>query len=150
MGPTLALSFFSPALRALIDELEPGVHRYFEVNIATDMPVNGKTDHGVYCLLRDPPVIDCLLFPETQTRKGRKGIPWSKEDDQKVGGWGAGIEEPAFIDKQKVEGHHMWLTKTGNNRSDLDLTWSDELVARYCAGKFSPPTVGKVLALTVV
>ncbi|MEQ8825036.1 MAG: hypothetical protein RIC14_11745 [Filomicrobium sp.] len=123
-------TFFSPRLRSLIDELEPNVHHFFEVNVISKEQLGGKTDHGLYYWLRPPPLIDCLLFPETKTAADIQGKTWTKNA---VREWGGGVarSKPGFIDREKVEGHHFWRTQTGNAKSTFLFTWSDELYRRY-------------------
>ena len=58
IGTRLSL-YISPAFRDLIEELEPGRHRYFEVQVQTRNMLTGRIEHGTYYWLRPLPVVDC-------------------------------------------------------------------------------------------
>lgn len=122
-------TFFSPRLRSLIDEMEPGVHRYFEVKVISKAPLGDNTNHGTYYWVRPPPLIDCLLFPETKTAADIQGKSWAKDARE----WGGGIarSKPGFVDGVKVAGHHFWRTQTGSGIGIFLFTWSDELYRSY-------------------
>lgn len=124
-------TFFSPRLRALIEELEPGVHRYFEINVISKVPLGGKTNHGTYYWLRPPPLMDCLLFPETNTIADAQGVPWSKDETTRMWGGGPARSKPGYVDKSIVNGRHFWRTKTGAHHTSWFYTWSDELYQLY-------------------
>ncbi len=131
--------FFSPTLRNLVEEFEPGVQRYFEVQVVSRVPIGGKTEHGTYYWLRPPPIIDCVLYPQTKTRADVKGNPWQRVDAYSSTGvpfqWGGGVafSQPAYIDGAKIEGHHFWMTRQGPGSGPLThlFTWSQALLSKY-------------------
>ena len=64
-GPYL----FSPRARALIESLEPGIHKFLSVNVRTEKIFKGTHDHGDYYLLCRCPVVGCIVVEETYFRK---------------------------------------------------------------------------------
>jgi hypothetical protein len=111
--------FVSSPFFELLNELEPGVHRALAVQVISEHPIGGKTEHGIFYWLRPSPVIDCILFPRTKTCADIQRKRWDKIDRfTSVGlplAWGGGVAfcQPAYIDAGKIEGHHYWWTRQG-------------------------------------
>jgi hypothetical protein len=129
--------FISSAFYELLNELEPGAHRAFAVQVVSPDPIGGKTEHGIFYWLRPPPIIDCILFPRTKTLADMHREPWDKIDRFTSVGlpltWGGGVafSQPAYIDAAKIEGHHYWWTRQGPGSNPFThlLTWSEALLA---------------------
>jgi hypothetical protein len=124
----------SPSLRAAIDELEPGVHRYLPITVVSDKKIKGATEHGTHFMLVPPPPIDCIILDESVMTADIQGNPKRKEGDH----WGGGIAEGKrlVLDGSKIGSRHLWRTQTGDFKQIYsDLTCSEEFWGRYTAAK---------------
>ena len=116
--------FFTPAMRAYLEELEPGVHSFFPIDLHSTMKIDGRTEHGEHYLLLHPPVVDCLVISETDFWKGYGIEGWIQgEDGQGGGGLSPPENQKCTLRREDVAGRHLWLTKVGS--SYTEYTCSD-------------------------
>lgn len=119
----------APALRDFIEQIEPGVHRFFPVQIRTAKAIDGKQDYGTHWLLYPPPRIDCLDFERTVfmsdiqgkqwPRRRYDGNPWG-EVSLDIGTRMSILPQPVTFMRPLVENRHLWRTAKG---SDLGYTY---------------------------
>ena len=126
----------SRAFRDLLEELEPNVHRFFDVRVKDYEPIGAGVDHGIFYWMRPPPIIDCFLFPQTKTIADIQGMIWSKKTSPGEWGGGIAVSRPAYVDGEKIRGHHFWASRTKDGSVSMFgggalCTWSGQLLAEY-------------------
>jgi hypothetical protein len=84
MGMSTGPFVLSPAIRAIIDEMEPGVHTYLPITVVSDKKIQSATEHGTHFMLVPPPPIDCIILDESVMKADIQGYPKKKEGDH----WG--------------------------------------------------------------
>lgn len=114
----------APVLRDFLETHEPGVHRFFPIQIRTTKPIDGKQEHGTHWLLYPPPRIDCLDFERTIFKDDIQGNEWSRQREDACP-WGGGLpvnfvngredpDKPVTLFKSLVKERHLWRTAIGN------------------------------------
>lgn len=123
-GRMVGRKFVTPKMRDYLEQLEPGVHRFFPIQVRSEIMISGKKDHGEHYLLLPPPLIDCLVIETTQFAKGYGIEGWKQGKNENGGGGLSGRpNSPCTLQKSLVEGHHLWRTKVGDR---FEYTCSDE------------------------
>ncbi len=113
--------YVGPVLRSLIEELEPGVHRFVPFRTFSDVPIGGKTDHGEhYTLVVPPPPIACIDVERTD---------FVRPYNPKLSSLPNSPSRRVAIYRQDVAGRHYWIARV----SDRSYTYmcSDILRQEY-------------------
>jgi len=138
---------FNDRLRAIVEELEPGVHRSLPIAILTKEPFQGKTEHGTWHLMVPPPRIPALVIEETEFWGGfgREAYDRGKRHLSPV------KKDPCVLDGAVIAGRHLWRLP-----EEFETGWfySDELwgrikaenmkgldIEKYCTIRKITPTI---------
>ena len=134
----------APALREFLNRIEPGVHRFFPVNVRTPRPVNGQQNHGTHWLLFPPIRIDCLDFDQTTFLNDIRGKHWPRTRHS-GDPWGAGfpssmtsLGDPTrrfSIKASLVAGRHLWRVATGISPAYSQYACSPDLWEFFAGNK---------------
>ena len=118
-GDSTGPFIISEKIKEYLEDHEPGVHQFSPIQICSEKPIHGKTDHGLHWLLRAPPLIDCLLIEGTIFKHDIQGIPWphKKTDTNYWGGGLPGNDYPCFFERGLIEGHHLWRFAVGSTHT---------------------------------
>ena len=123
-GPLL---YLSPAARLILEEFEPGAHRFvdFEVIQDSDEPSDGIIDRGIYHCLHLTALLDCIDYEETHWDRG-KG---EKNAYQHMLADGHGM----VLKTDAIAGHHIWRGSDNERMALFQHFISDELLAAFDA-----------------
>lgn len=101
-------------IKAILEKLEPGTHRFIPVTVTSVVPINGTTEHGQYYILMRPPVVECISIEGTEFARGYGENGWRKGKDG-VGGGGlpSAPNRRCTLVAEKVAGRHLWMTPVG-------------------------------------
>ncbi|SMF86690.1 hypothetical protein SAMN02982917_6032 [Azospirillum oryzae] len=128
--------FFCERLRAMVEEMEPSVHRSVPVAVRTREPFHGTTEHGVWHLMVPPPRIPALVIEETEFWQGFGREAYDRGDrflavDKKA---------PCVLDGAVIAGRHLWRLP---REFKTDWFYSDELWDRMKAEKMKGLAITK-------
>ncbi len=105
IGDSIGPYFLSPAARALVEELEPGLHRFDPFETTSVMELEGRTDHGgYYRYFRMPTAVECVAVEESEM-DGRY-LPDN-------------AERRIAIYRQDVAGKHLWYVHVNDRQRRL-------------------------------
>ncbi|WP_428696759.1 imm11 family protein [Stappia sp.] len=115
-GFLAALLFITPKIRDLLENLEPGVHRFLPIDLHSTVEIAGRTEHGEHYILLPPPLVDCLVVAETDFWMGY-GIEGWIQGENGIGGGGLSPTEGkrCTLRRSEIEGRHLWRTKVGES-----------------------------------
>lgn len=108
------LLFGNLKFRDLLENLEPGVHRFLPIDLHSTVEIAGRTEHGEHYILLPPPLVDCLVVAETDFAKGYGIEGWMRGNGGKGGGTLSSTEgKRCTLRRSEIEGRHLWRTKVG-------------------------------------
>ncbi len=117
------LQFISPRIRDVLEDLEPGVHRFLPIDLCSTIEIAGRTEHGEHYILLPPPLVDCLVIAETDFSKGYGIEGWMRGNNGKGGGTLSSTEgKRCTLLRSEIEGRHLWRTRVGDR---FEYTCSD-------------------------
>lgn len=110
------LLFVKLKIRDVLENLEPGVHRFLPINLHSTVEIAGRTEHGEHYILLPPPLVDCLVVAETDFWMGY-GIEGWIQGENGIGGGGLSPTEGkrCTLRRSEIEGRHLWRTKVGES-----------------------------------
>lgn len=122
-GSLTMLLFLTPRIKDVLEDLEPGVHRFLPIDLCSTVEIAGRTEHGEHYILLPPPLVDCLVIAETDFSKGYGIEGWMRGNNGKGGGTLSSTEgKRCTLLRSEIEGRHLWRTKVGDR---FEYTCSD-------------------------
>jgi hypothetical protein len=101
--------FWSEQLRALLDDLEPSVHRFHRLLLITETSFRKEKEHGLYNLLLPPPEVDCIDVETTEFSRGlgAAGMAASASESGIVF-YKSGDNTTLGLKASAIAGRHLW------------------------------------------
>lgn len=100
-----------PKLKEKIEELEPGIHEFFPLNVKRD---NGSKEYGTYYLLYVTQAFDAVIWDKTVFSGGpdNRGLAAAKKAAFQLRtndnpGW-------CTLKREVIEGRHLWRAKVSD------------------------------------
>jgi len=125
----------SPRVQQMLEELEPGVHKYIPLEFISEQAIEGQTAHGIFYLLHSVPVVDAINIDKTHFARGygRAGYEAGKDG---VGGISSNPDNACVVFADRIQGHHLWrLPRFPGDRKYMcsKVLWS-RIKAAGCRG----------------
>lgn len=116
LGMSTPPVFFSRELKEKLEEIEPGVHEFFPVNVVRE---HDGFDYGEYFLVHVTKKLDALVYEKTRFHAmgEQYGLEAARESAHSLSRFIGGVgkkgakEDPCTLRATVIKGHHLWRGK---------------------------------------